>query len=301
MAKPNKKRLGKGLDALLGEKAAALDQPPASEKPAPEPLPDGSELVFLDPRAIEPNPYQPRHYFDETALRELAESIRRDGVQEPVIVRRVGEKYQLVGGERRVRASVMADAERIPAVCRPVADRDMLKLSIIENVQREDLNAIELAQAYQTLVNEYQWTQERLAEEVGKQRSTVTNFLRLLNLPGDVQRYVAGGQLSMGHARALLAIESAEAQSAAARKIIANGLSVRQAEKLAAAAKPAPPRDPVRKDPNIVQLEDELRRTLGTKVAVKAQPGGRGKIEIEYYTLDDLERILGTLKGGRAR
>ncbi|MFP4500471.1 MAG: ParB/RepB/Spo0J family partition protein [Candidatus Hydrogenedentota bacterium] len=296
MAKPNKKRLGKGLDALFDDNANALDPPGPGESRPPEPLPDGSTLIFVNPEAIEPNPYQPRHHFAEEALQELAESIRRDGVQEPIIVRRVDDKLQLVGGERRVRASVMADVAQIPAICRDVPDKDMLKLSIIENVQREDLNAIELAQAYQTLIEEYQWTQERLAEEVGKNRATVTNILRLLNLPAEVQHLVADGRLSMGHARALLAIESAEAQNAAARKIISQGLSVRQAEKLVTQNKSKEQKAPPPKDPNIVKLEDDLRHALGTKVAVKNQSGGRGKIEIEYYNLDDLERILAVLK-----
>ena len=297
MPKPKKKALGRGLGSLLGDRPAALDPPAIGETRAPEPLPDGSTLLFLDPREVKRNPFQPRQYFDEEALQELAESIRRDGVQEPVIVRKKGDAYELVGGERRVRASVMADLEHIPAVCRDVADGDMLKLSIIENVQREDLNAIELAQAYQQLVDEYDWTQERLADEVGKKRATVANVLRLLQLPADVQRFVSEGQLSMGHARAILAIEGADAQSRAARKVIKEGLSVRQTEKLAAAPTANDGKAPAPKDPNITHLEDELRRSLGTKVALKNQGNGRGKIEIEYYTLDDLDRILAVLKG----
>lgn len=296
MAKP-KKALGRGLGSLLGDRPAALEPVESGEVRVNERLPDGSELVFIDPRTVRRNPYQPRQHFDEEALQELAESIRRDGVQEPVIVRRKDGEYELVGGERRVRASVMADLEHIPAVCRDVPDGDMLKLSIIENVQREDLNAIELAQAYQQLVEEYGWTQEQLADEVGKKRATVANVLRLLQLPGDVQRFVSEGQLSMGHARAILAIEGADAQSRAARKVIKEGLSVRQTEKLAAEPKAGAPKPPPSKDPNIAQLEDDLRRSLGTKVALKNQGNGRGKIEIEYYNLDDLERILAVLKG----
>jgi ParB family chromosome partitioning protein len=294
--KPQKKALGRGLGSLLGDRPSALD-PPAALDTGANAMPDGSVLLALDPRELKRNPYQPRQYFDEEALQELAESIRRDGVQEPVIVRKKGDGYELVGGERRARASVMADLERIPAVCRDVADGDMLKLSIIENVQREDLNAIELAQAYQQLIDEYGWTQEQLASEVGKNRATVANVLRLLQLPGDVQRLVYEGQLSMGHARAILAMEGAEAQSRAARKVIAEGLSVRQTEKLATAPKAAAAKTPPPKDPNISQLEDDLRRSLGTKVAVKNLDNGRGKIEIEYYNLDDLERILAVLKG----
>lgn len=302
MAKEKRKGLGRGLDALLGGAPLGLDQPAKAEpKATPEPvenaLPDGSRLILLDPTAISPNPMQPRQHFNEEALQELADSIRRDGVQEPVLVRKVGDRYELIGGERRVRASIMADVKEIPAVCREVDDRDMLKLSLIENVQREDLSAIELAEAYQRLINEFQWTQEQLAQEVGKNRVTVTNTLRLLNLPQDVQQLVARGELTMGHARALLALETAQAQSAAARKIIAQGLSVRQAESLATAHKPDKSKKAAEKDPNVVSIEDELRRALGTKVALKPQKNGRGVLEIEYFNLDELERLLGILRG----
>jgi len=253
-------------------------------------------LLYLDPQEIEPNPNQPRKAFAEEALEELAESIRRYGVQEPVIVRKADGLYQLVSGERRVRASIMAGCEKIPAVCREVSDQDMLKLGLIENVQREDLNPIELARAYQGLIDALGWTQEQTAAEIGKNRVTVTNTLRLLQLPEDLQRYVVDGSLSMGHARALLALPTAEAQRAAARKIILQGLSVRAAEKLAAPKSPKPPEPP--KDPNVADLEDELRRRLGTKVTIRPRRN-RGKIEIEYFNLDELERILGMLRGAR--
>lgn len=295
MANVKKKALGRGLDALLGGTAVRLEDVRAAEASGePQALPDGSRLVLLDPREVDPNPKQPRQVFDEEALQELADSLRRDGMQEPILVRQKGDRYQLVGGERRVRASVMADLERIPAIVREVDDKDMLKLSLIENVQREDLNAIELAQAYHRLIEEYRWTQEQLAAEVGKNRVTVTNTLRLLNLPADVQNLVARGDLAMGHARALLAIASPLEQSRAARKIVEQGLSVRQAEKMAA---PPAPKKPVEKDPNLASVEDELRRALGTKISVKAQKNHRGRIEIEFYNLDDFERIVNALRG----
>lgn len=296
MANPKKKGLGRGLGALITPGALA---DPLSEKPSSAKLADGSELIALDPRVIEPNPKQPRRVFDENALHELAESIKRDGVQEPVIVRRAGKNFELVSGERRVRASILADLPVIPAVCRPVSDRDMLKLGIIENIQREDLNAIELAQAYAQLLSEFRWTQEELAAEVGKNRVTVTNTLRLLNLPTLVQGYISDGSLSMGHAKALLAIESPDGQCAAARKIISQGLSVRQAEKLGAATKQRPPAAAPKRNPHITALEDELRRRFGTRVALKSQENGKGKIEIEYFSLDELERLLDLLRGGR--
>ncbi|MBX3179891.1 MAG: ParB/RepB/Spo0J family partition protein [Candidatus Hydrogenedentes bacterium] len=304
MASPKRKGLGKGLGALIGNNASTARTAPAPEKPAiaapaePAALPDGARLIALDPSEIRPNPKQPRRVFNEEALEELAESIRRDGVQEPVLVRQAGDHYELISGERRVRASIMADRKTIPAICRDVSDKDMLKLGLIENLQREDLNAIELAQGYQDLMDEFQWTQEEVAQEVGKKRATVANTLRLLNLPESVQAWVADGTLSMGHARALLSIESTAAQISAARKIIAQGLSVRQAEKIAAdqkAQKDAPAKP--KKDPNIAQLEDELRRSLGTKVQLKTQGGGKGRIEIEYFSHDELDRLLELLRG----
>ena len=287
MAKPKKRGLGKGLDALLSP--ASPSAPRTERVPS---LESGVEVVLqLDPRIIEPNPQQPRTTFQEEALEELADSIRRDGVQEPVLVRQVQGVYQLVSGERRVRASIMADKPTIPAICRDVSDADMLKLGLIENIQREDLNAIELARGYQQLITEFEWTQEELAGQVGKKRATVTNTLRLLNLPSDVQRCVADQQISMGHARALLALDSPQAQSAACRKIIAEGLSVRQTEKLTSPQQQKKPRKQ-NKDPDLVGIEDDLRRRLGTRVTIRASGKNRGKIELEYYNLDDFERIL---------
>jgi ParB family chromosome partitioning protein len=307
VADAKRKGLGKGLGALIGG-GSSLNRPAPSPSPAatsapapsgPAALSDGAVLIEVDPSELRSNPKQPRHVFREEALQELSESIRRDGVQEPVLVRKVGEHYELISGERRVRASIMADKKLIPAVVRDVSDRDMLKLGIIENIQREDLNAMETAQAYQDLMDEFGWTQEQVSQEVGKKRATVANVLRLLNLPEPVQAMVADGSLSMGHARALLSIESLSAQINAARKIIAEGLSVRQAEKLATDQKSAgttpAPKPP--KDPNVAQLEDDLRRRLGTKVHLKTQDGGKGRIEIEYFSLDELDRLLGMLRG----
>lgn len=287
MSSMKKKGLGKGLGALIGDAPFSIKDAASGE----ETLPDGAKLILLDPREITPNPKQPRRVFSEESLAELADSIRRDGVQEPVIVRKAGGGYELVSGERRVRASVMADLERIPAICRKVSDRDMLKLGLIENIQREDLNAIELALGYQQLIQEFNCTQEELAEQIGKNRVTVTNTLRLLHLPEVVQEQVSDGSLTMGHAKALLAIESPEGQISAARKIIKQGLSVRQAEQLAAQNSPKAKKTSV-KDPNVAQIEDSLRRSLGTKVALKTGKSGRGKIEIEYYSLDELDRLL---------
>jgi len=290
VAKPRKKGLGRGLDALLTPSALA---PPPSD--AAETVPLEARVLDLDPRTIQPNPKQPRRSFPEESLQELAESIRRDGLQEPVLVRRVADGYELVSGERRVRASIMADCATVQAICRDVSDADMLKLGLIENIHREDLNPIELAEAYQALIDEFSCTQEQVAVEVGKNRVTVTNTLRLLNLPAEVRQCVADGALTTGHAKALLALDSPKRQADAARKIIAQGLSVRQAEKLAAPK--APKHKPAEEqDPHLAQLEDELRGHLGTRVRLRATKPDRGRIEIEYFGLDELERILGILR-----
>ncbi len=306
-----KKKLGRGLGALLSGASPAFHSAAPSGAPAevvvpeasavPQALADGSVLVLIDPSEVLPNPKQPRRHFDEDALTELAESIKRDGLQEPIIVRRAGDKYELVSGERRCRASVLADKREIPAVCREISDRDMLRLGLIENIQREDLNAIEVALAYHELIAEFGWTQEQLADEVGKKRATVTNMLRLLQLPDVVQEQVADGSLGMGHARALLALPSPSEQAAIARKIVAEGLSVRQVEQIAAAradksGRGAAARTAPEKDPNVVQIEDDLRRRLGTKVQLRSGDNGRGRIEIEYYNLDELDRLLALLR-----
>ena len=300
MAKLKKGGLGRGLGALIS--GPVRDEEPEREvRPAPPTAElDERHILHLDPHGIKPNPKQPRVTFNEETLEELAESIRRDGVFEPIIVRKSGSGYELVSGERRVRASIMAGLEVVPAICRDVSDSDMLKLGLIENIQREDLNAIELAKAYQALINEFGWTQEDLSAEVGKKRATVTNTLRLLNLPADVQRAVAEGAISMGHARAVLALDSAKDQSAACRLIVERGLSVRQAEKLASPQKPRAKREPER-NPHIAAIEDDLRKSLGTKVSLRTQgaDASKGRIEIEYYSLDDLDRILDVLRPSR--
>lgn len=311
MANVRKRGLGRGLDALLGGAQASTPAPvettttngsETSDAGPTRTTTGDAALLELDPRDLRPNPSQPRTTFREEALEELAESIRRDGVQEPVLVRKRSGQYELVSGERRVRAAIMADLPTVPAICRDVSDADMLKLGLIENIQREDLNAIELALAYQRLIDEFGWTQEELAEQIGKNRVTVTNTLRLLNLPKDVQAAVADERITMGHARAILAIPSARAQSLACRKVIEQGLSVRQTEKLAT-PKPtgadAQGRTAAPKDPNVAGLEDALRRSLGTRVHVRTRTKDKGTIEIEYYSLDDLERILSILQSKR--
>ncbi len=301
MIDAKKKKLGRGLGALLPsslpeEKPKKTQTKAAKPKDTqPDPAPTGDRVLMLDPTALGSNPKQPRRVFDEEALQELAESVRRDGIQEPIIVRPAGDSYEIVCGERRCRAAIMAGLDAIPAICREVADSEMLKYGLIENIQREDLNAIELALAYKQLMEEYKWTQEQLSEEVGKKRATVANTVRLLQLPEVIQEQVADSTLSMGHARAILAVEDTQAQLNMARKIADNGLSVRQAEQMAAQQTDKKPRKQqvvAPKPPHIMDLEDKLRRRLGAKVTVKEQAVGRGRIEIAYYSLDDLERLL---------
>ena len=302
MANVKKKGLGKGLGALINSSAAAAEPAEDLEEPVvvSRKLSDGAELIELDPHDIEPNPQQPRQIFDEDALQELAESIRQNGVQQPIVVRLHEGAYQLVSGERRVRASILAERAVVPAVVREISDREMLRLGLIENIQREDLNPIETAQAYERLIQEFGWTQKELASQVGKQRVTVTNTLRLLNLHATVQDHVVKGDITMGHARALLALESADRQRTACRKIIEEGLSVRQTERLvnpgSAKGKTATPTSSTARDPHVAQVEDDLRRRFGTKVHLRSDKNNRGKIEIEFFNLDDLERILEMLK-----
>ena len=322
MANERKRGLGRGLSALISpattddlkrtpprpplsanspqrqQGAAPHQEPRTTQQPPAAAVSNGSVLVELDPHIIRQNPKQPRHEFREEALAELADSIRKDGVLEPVIVRIRNGQYELVSGERRVKATILADRETIPAIVRDVSDRDMLKLGLIENIQREDLNPMETALAYQGLIQEFNWTQEQLAEEVGKKRATVTNTLRLLQLPPDVQKAVAEGAISTGHAKALLSLESTEKQMAACRKIIAEGLSVRQAEKFSAPSPPKPVAvQPTQaQDPHVAQIEEELRRKFGTKVRVQTNDAYRGKIELEFYNLDDLDRLLNQLR-----
>ncbi|GMW00288.1 MAG: chromosome partitioning protein ParB [Candidatus Hydrogenedentota bacterium] len=296
MGKDKKGGLGRGLGALItGKKEDVLPEDASYAV-----IPPGERIFQLDPRELRQNPKQPRTRFDEDTLQELADSIRADGVIEPIVVRKSGDGYEIVSGERRTRASIMADLETVPAIVRDVSDADMLKLGIIENIQREDLNAIELAKAYQQLIDELGWTQDELARQVGKKRATITNTLRLLNLPKPVQERVGDGSISMGHARALLSLPSRDQQIAACRKIMEQGLSVRQVEKLAEPAKPATTQTKP-KSPHVSAIEDELRSRLGTRVTLRTHEAHpqRGKIEIEYFTLDELERILDLLRQNR--
>jgi ParB family chromosome partitioning protein len=256
------------------------------------------ELLEIDIDLIEPSPAQPRTHFDEERLEELAQSIRSNGIVQPVLVRQRGARYQLVAGERRWRAAQRAGLQRVPAVVRAIPDDKLLELALIENIQRQELNAIEEAHAYKRLIETLGLTQETVAQRVGRDRSFVTNYLRLLRLPEDIQRLVEEEKLSMGHARALLGVDDADIQRRVARNIIDQTLSVRETERtikrIIAGASPATATLPPTKrdDANIRAAENKLRRRLGTQVRVlPSQTGAGGKIEIEYYNDNDLDRL----------
>lgn len=294
-----RKALGKGLSSLI---PAAIARVPADALSPAAPRP--AELR-LEVSKIRPNPKQPRQFFDEAGLDELARSMRTQGLLQPVVVRPLSDgQFELVAGERRWRAAQRAGIHKIPAVVRDVPDEKLLELALIENVQREELNAIEEAEAYRILIDDLQLTQNEVAERVGKQRTTVANALRLLNLPEAVKNMVRSRLISMGHARALLALEDAKTIEALAQRIVADGLSVREVESRAkrpAGTKPRPGRPTQAVDPNVAAAETALQRVLGTKVRI----GGNGKIgrvEIHYHSADELERIYRlVLEAGKKR
>ena len=270
-----RKALGRGLSALLREVETASA---------------GLEQVPVD--LIDPNPFQPRSAFPEETLRELAESIRSSGVLQPILVRRVDGKYQLIAGERRLRAARMAGLQAVPVVIRDLGDRETLELAVTENVMREDLNPIEVAHAYDSLQERFQLSHEEIAARIGINRSTVSNTLRLLGLPEQIQNMVANGDVSAGHARALLGLQSADRQNELAQLIAKRGLSVRQVESIVASAQSAPEAQRVARkvDPNTRAAALELERSLGTRVRIVGSEK-RGKIEISYFSGDDLQRL----------
>ncbi|MDZ7373923.1 MAG: ParB/RepB/Spo0J family partition protein [candidate division KSB1 bacterium] len=283
--------LGKGLAALLPDIG-------------PEDSDRLDKLAEVEIELVEPNPFQPRSHFDPEALEELKRSIAEKGVIQPITVRRRDGGYQLIAGERRLRAAKSLGLERIPAYVLDVeSDEEMLELSIIENIHREDLNPMELARGYQRLIEQCHLTQEEVARRVGKDRTTITNFLRLLKLPRPIQESLERGELSMGHARALINLEDERLQLAIWRRAVKENLSVRRVEELVrqAAQRPAVrPSEPARSlPPEIAEAENRLRRVLATQVRI--HPGKRGgRIEIEYYSAQDLTRIVQLIEEGAA-
>ena len=280
----NRKVLGRGLSALISEDTSNST---------------GEELLQIDLDLIEPNSEQPRTRFSEANLEELAQSIRANGVVQPIVVRRRGLKYQLVAGERRWRASQLAGLQKIPAMVKEVADEKLLELALIENIQRQELNAIEEAKAYKKLIETVGLTQEMLAERVGKNRTVITTFLRLLKLPDDVQKLVEEEKISAGHGRALLMVDDADKQRRVARSIMEMSLSVRETEKavkrLAKDESEVVERKEVipKIDANVKAAETKLRRRFSTQVAIIPDGKGTGgKISLEYYSESDLDRIF---------
>ena len=287
-----RKSLGRGLSALLSDTAARQEE----------------TQLEIDIDLIEPNPAQPRTRFDEARMEDLAQSIRANGVVQPILVRRYAARFQIVAGERRWRAAQRAGLAKIPAVVRDVPDDKLLELALIENIQRHELNVIEEASAYKGLIETLGLTQEMVAQRVGRDRTYVTNYLRLLRLPTDVQQLVEEEKLSMGHARALLGVDNADMQRRVAQDVIESGLSVRETERAVKrlikgdpppVAEPLPPAP--RNDANVRAAETKLRRHLGTQVRIAPNRNGvGGKLEIEYYNEHDLQRFYEIMMGPAA-
>ena len=296
MSKP---ALGRGLGALLGGSPAANKPLPVATQPAPPPAPvDNRERVLRVPLArVRPSPHQPRKDFAPDALQELADSIREQGIVQPLIVREQADHFELIAGERRWRAAQLAGLAEVPVILRIADDRAVLELALIENLQRENLNAIEEALGYSQLLEQFQLTQELVATKVGKSRAVVANALRLLKLPTEVQAYVRNGRISVGHAKVILGIVGEPLQKLAAERVIRESLNVRQTEQLVAGLQTqgATPRRakaaPVSKDAHVATIENRIRERVGTKVNLRYAKG-KGAVEIRFFSDDELERIL---------
>jgi ParB family chromosome partitioning protein len=291
------RRLGRGLDALI---------PGATTSVARETVSAPSEYQRLPISRIRPNPYQPRREFDEAELSELQASIRASGLLQPITVRAAGADYELISGERRLRAVTKLGWTDIPAIVRPdVDDRTLLTLALVENLQRADLNAVEEARGYRRLSEEFGFTHAQIADAVGKDRTSVTSLLRILQLPAPVLELVENGQLTAGHARALVAVEDARRVSSLATEAIARQLSVRELERrVRELGQPRPSRPDAKPasraaPPVVRRLEDELRARLQTDVRIRLTAPERGSIEVSFYSADDLERVLDVMLGGK--
>lgn len=300
MAKTAKKGLGKGLGALLG---GDFTEDPISEEKSQEKKVVETKIVevpkeiYLKLSLIEPNKEQPRKEFDPEQLEELAESIRQYGVLQPIMVQKNGELYEIIAGERRWRAAKIAGLKEIPVIIREFDKQKKMEISLIENVQRSDLNPIEEAMAYKQLIEEFGLKQEEIAERVSKNRATIANSLRLLKLDPRIQELLIQGTISNGHARALLAIEDMDQQYAAAELIVKNSLSVREVEKLVKSLlKPAKEKQPKKEEKDLSfifqDLEERMKSIMGTKVMIHRKDKSKGRIEIEYYSEAELERLV---------
>jgi len=297
---PTRKALGRGISTLLpARQSAAVAASSGTAEHVEPPGPKGASLAPIE--LIEANPLQPRSIFQPERLRELADSILANGIIQPLIVRSKGERYELIAGERRWRAAKIAGLKEVPVVVQNLVEDRILEVSLIENIQREDLNPIEIAQAFDRLCREMGLSHEEIAKRTGKDRSTVTNMIRLLRLPDQVQILLAERKLSMGHARAILGIENPQLQLSLADKAAAEGMSVRQVEravqKMNEEREPSEAKPEPRLDPNVKAALEELERHLGTRVKILEKGQGRGKIEIEFYSMDDLDRIYSLIVG----
>ena len=279
-----KKGLGKGLDSMIPEKKTKAE------------LKEVADTSFIEVQIseIDPNIGQPRKSFNEDELLELAESIKIHGVIQPVILTKRGKRYELIAGERRWRAAKLAGLAKIPALVREYTDKEIMEVSLIENIQRQDLNPVEEAEAFKNLIDEYKMKQDDLAERVSKSRSAITTALRLLKLDEKVKAMLAEGLITTGHARALLAVEDKDKQQQLATKIFDEKLSVRETEKLVKALSEGKENKKEEKTSEKLvyrKLEDSLKSILGSKVSIKSKQGGKGKIEIDYYSMEELDRI----------
>lgn len=303
MTAKRKRGLSRGLDALISNarppEAAVSVHDDGSEAVAQATTPQDGELRRLPVELLERGRYQPRRDMSPEALQELSESIKAQGVMQPIVVRPLGEKrYEIIAGERRWRAAQMAGLDTIPAVIREVPDEAAIAMALIENIQREDLNPMEEALALSRLKDEFELTHQQVADAVGKSRAMVTNLLRLISLEEEVKKLLEHGDLEMGHARALLALQGNK-QIEAARTVVAKGLSVRQTEALVRdyeKEKPAAVKEVVRPDPNVKQLLNDLSDRIGAPVQLKQEKGGKGKLVISYNSLDELDGIIAHIK-----
>ena len=285
-----KRGLGKGLDSLIPSNVMESTKSQTSSKEKSE---EGAVIVKIS--MVEPNREQPRKNFDEDSLQELADSIKQFGLLQPILVQDKKSYYESIAGERRWRAAKIAGLKEVPVIIRNLTDQEVVEISLIENIQREDLNPIEEAQAYKRLLTEFHLKQDEVAERVSKSRTAVTNSMRLLKLCDPVQKMVVDGMISTGHARALLAIEDPEQQYLIAQKVFDEKLSVREVEKLVKNLnKPPKPAKIENSTLNIIyqDISEKLKQSLGTKVSIQAKENGSGKIEIEFYNHEDLDRLL---------
>ena len=301
-----RKALGKGLSALLRDVeqapvAVPVAHPPIAPVAAPAAPAAASGVQAIPVDRIAASSFQPRTHFNAAALEELAQSMRAGGVVQPVVVRPMGDRYELVAGERRLRAARLAGLEQIPSIVRVLSDEQALELSLVENIQREELSPLEQGRAFERLSSDFALTQEEIARRTGKDRTTVANLMRLLRLPQEVHALMEEGKLTAGHARALLRLEDSPVlQRVLAKRMVARRVSVRQAEEMVDRRLPGAKKEKIGApalDPNVRAAQEAMERALGTKVRIVERKGGGGKVEIDYYSLEDLNRIYDAVAG----